>query len=37
MLSIFLKKIIAAFFDFNGSRRLGREKICTKGAVNSQK
>ena len=30
VLHIFLTKIMAAIFDFNGSRRLGREKICSR-------
>ena len=34
--SIFLTKIMAAIFDFNGSGRLGRERSLYQGAVDSQ-
>lgn len=37
LISIFLTKIIAAIFSFNGSGRLGRKKNCTKRAVDGQK
>ena len=37
MLSNFITNIMAAIFDFNGSGRLGRGKIYTKGAVDGQK
>ena len=37
VLSIFLTKIMAAIFDFNGSGRKWKKEICTKGAVDSQK
>lgn len=37
LISIFLTKIIAAIFSFNGSGRLGRKKICTNRAVDGQK
>ena len=36
VLHIFLTKIMAAIFDFNGSRRLGREKNLFKGVVDCQ-
>ena len=36
MLSNFITFILAAIFDFNGSERLGRVKIYTKGADNGQ-
>ena len=31
VLHVFLTKIMAAIFDFNGSRRLGREKKFVQG------
>ena len=37
MLSNFITNIMSAIFDFNGSGRLGRGKIYTKGAVDGQK
>ena len=37
VLSIFLTKIMAAIFDFNGSGRLWRERSLYQGAVDSQK
>ena len=37
VLSIFLTKIMAAIFDFNGSGRLGRERSLYQGVVDSQK
>ena len=37
VLSIFLTKIMAAIFDFNGSGRLGRERSLYQGAVDSPK
>ena len=37
MLSNFITNIMAAIFDFNGSGRLGRGQIYTKGAVDGSK
>ena len=37
VLSIFLTKIMATIFDFNGSGRLGRERSLYQGVVDSQK
>ena len=37
VLSYFITNIMAAIFDFNGSGRLWRVKIYTKGAVENQK
>ena len=37
VLSIFLTKIMATIFDFNGSGRLGRERSSYQGVVDSQK
>ena len=37
MLSNLITNIMAAIFDFNGSGRLRRGKICTKGAVDKNR
>ena len=36
VLSIFLAKILAVIFDFNGAEGWGEKQICTKGVSESE-